>query len=524
MIRHKDTAVLVLLAAMALAVGFVFTLPVSAQAPGATTATQATSRQPSLEADQKNPAEPRELEEKTSVTKHTVRIGGQAVPYTATAGTLILRDDSGKPMASFFYVYYARDNVTDLGRRPMLYSFNGGPGTASVWMHMGFTGPRRVVYDENGFMVQPPFRFADNEHSIIDVADIVYVDPVGTGYSRMAPGEDPHKFHGLMEDIQSVGDFIRVFTIRYGRWKSPKFLIGESYGTTRASGLASYLQTTHQMYLNGVILVSMTNLGMTSGDDTGFATRLPHMTATAWYHKALSGDLQAKPLAEVLAEAERFALGDYLVALAKGGLLPAPERTSIARQMARLTGLSETYVLQSNLRVDIGRFRKELLRGRGLTVGRLDSRYTGVDRDAAGEANEFDPAMAHWDGPFANALADYLRDELDWKSEDKYYVWGNVRPWRSDPNTRVGEMLRRAMTQNPYLKVLVLAAYYDGGTDYFSAQYTMSHIDPSGAVSKRIQFAFYESGHMMYLRNADLAKAKKDVSTFISSSTPRGTN
>jgi carboxypeptidase C (cathepsin A) len=454
-------------------------------------------------------------------TRHTIRIGGQPVGYTATAGTQFLRDEGGKPVASMFYVYYAREGVSDTGRRPILYSFNGGPGTASVWMHMGFTGPRRAVYDEEGFMLQPPFRLHDNEQAILDIADIVYIDPVGTGYSRMLPGEDLHKFHGVSDDIAAMGDFIRVFTQRQGRWGSPKFLIGESYGTTRASGLVGYLQSTHQMYINGVILVSMTNLQYERGTDLSYATVLPYMTATAWYHKKLPADLQAKPLEAVLAESEKYAVNDYQVALFKGGLLGADERTAVAKQLSRLTGLSTDFIARSNIRIEKSRFWKELLRDRGLTVGRLDSRYTGTDRDASGEAPEGDPAMWAWDGPFAGAIHAYFRDELNWKIDDKYFVWGNVRPWRQDQDARVGEALRKAMTQNPYLQVLVLAGYYDGATDYFSARYTISHLDPSGALNKRFQFAFYESGHMMYLKNSALAKAKQDLVKFITGSTPR---
>ncbi len=487
----------------------------------ATTAAQARQdraaqpgRQPSAQSREKDAKGP-ELQERTSVTHHTIRVGGQAIAYTATAGTLVLRDSAEKPVASFFYVFYTRDNVADVSRRPIVYSFNGGPGTASMWMHLGFTGPRRVVYDEEGFMLQPPYRVSDNEHSILDVADIVYIDPVGTGYSRMAAGEDAHKFHGVLDDIKAMADVIRVFTGRQGRWKSPKFLIGESYGTTRAAGLVGYLQSEHQMYFNGVILVSMTNLGVERGVDVSYATALPYMTATAWYHKKLPADLQSKPLTEVLAESERFAMHDYLLALAKGGLVSADERATVAKNVARLTGVAPDFVLQSNLRIERNRFWKELLRERGLTVGRLDSRYTGTDVDSTGERPEGDPAMWAWDGPFAGAVNSYFRDELKWETDDKYYVWGDVRPWRPDPQTRVGDMLRRAMTQNPYLNVLVLEGYYDGATDYFSAQYTISHLDPSGALNKRFQFAFFESGHMMYLKNAALAKAKQDLTRFV---------
>jgi carboxypeptidase C (cathepsin A) len=464
-----------------------------------------------------------ELKETTSVTKHTIQVDGQTLRYTATAGTILLRDDKDKPQASVFYVAYTRDDVTDRARRPMFYSFNGGPGTASVWMHMGFTGPRKVVYDDEGFMLSPPFRLEDNTHTILDVADIVYIDPVGTGYSTMAPGEDPHKFHGVLDDIKSVAEFIRIYTTRNSRWDSPKFLIGESYGTTRAAGVVGHLQDQHQMYFNGVILVSMTGLDYQAGTDLGFALSLPYFTATAWYHKALAPELQSKPLRAVLQESEQFALDGYLDALVKGDKLPAAERDSIAAQVGRLAGLSQAYVVNSNLRIDRGRFRKELLRQRGVTVGRLDSRYTGRDRDAAGATNEFDPAMEAWNGPFAAVINKYFHDELKWETDQKYNIWGNVQPWRRDPATNTGEMLREAMTQNPFLRVLVLAAYYDGATDYFGAQYTMSHLDPSGAIKDRISFAFYESGHMMYVRKSDLAKSKQDLAQFVAAATAKGT-
>jgi carboxypeptidase C (cathepsin A) len=464
-----------------------------------------------------------ELKETTSVTKHTIDVGGQKIAYTATAGTIVLRDDKNKAEAAMFYVAYTRDDVTDKARRPIFYSFNGGPGTASVWMHMGFTGPRKVVYDDEGMMPAPPFRLADNDQAIFDLADIVYMDPVGTGYSRMAPGEDPHKYHGVMEDIRSVGEFIRLYTTRNSRWDSPKFLIGESYGTTRAAGLVNYLQQTHQMYFNGVILVSMTGLDYQAGTDVGFALSLPHYTATAWYHKALPADLQSKPLKAVLQESETFAMGAYLDALMKGDALSKTERDTVAAQVGRLAGLSKDYVVNSNLRIERGRFRKELLRTRGLTVGRLDSRYTGIDRDAAGATNEFDPAMEAWNGPFAAVINDYFRDELKWETDTKYNIWGDVQPWKRDQRTNTGEMLRGAMTQNPFLRVLVLASYYDGATDYFSAQHTMSHLDPSGAIRNRISFAFYESGHMMYVRKTDLAKAKHDIAEFVQQSLAKGT-
>jgi carboxypeptidase C (cathepsin A) len=464
-----------------------------------------------------------ELKETVSVTKHTIAIGRQTLRYTATAGTIALKDEKDKPQASMFYIAYTRDDVSDRAARPIFYSFNGGPGTASVWMHMGFTGPRRVVYDDEGMMLSPPFRLADNEHTILDIADIVYIDPVATGYSRMAAGEDPHKFHGTLDDIKSVAEFIRLWTTRNNRWDSPKFVIGESYGTTRAAGIAGYLQDQHQMYLNGVILVSSTGLDVESGSDLKFALLLPHFTATAWYHKALAPELQSKPLRSVLQESEQFALGPYLDALVKGDRLPTSERDSVAAQVGRLAGLSPAYVVNSNLRIESARFRKELLRSRGVTVGRLDSRYVGHDKDAAGATNEYDPALESWNGPFAAVVNKYFRDELKWETDQKYNIWGDVRPWRRDQGTNVGEMLRAAMTENPFLRVLVLASYYDGGTDYFSAEYTMSHIDPSGGLKDRFAFAFYESGHMMYVRKADLAKAKHDIAQFVTAALAKGT-
>jgi carboxypeptidase C (cathepsin A) len=397
----------------------------------------------------------------------------------------------------------------------MIFSFNGGPGTASVWMHMGYTGPRRVTYDDDGFAQRPPSGLEDNPHSIIDVADIVYMDPIGTGFSRMVEGEDLHKFHGKNADIQSVGDFIHTFLIRKDRWASPKFVIGESYGTTRAAGLAGSLLSRFQIYLNGVVLVSMTGLDLDRGPDVGYAMALPQRTATAWYHHQLNADLQRKPLKEVLAEAETFASGEYLTALAKGDRINAAERDQIAQKVARLTGLDAGYVKTADLRVDARRFWKELLRDQRLTLGRLDSRYLGIDKDAAGENPEYDPALADWNGPFGNAVNKYLRSELKFNPDLQYYVWGNVRPWAQDEGTSVAELLRSGMRDNPYLRVMIQGGYYDAATDYYSAMYTISHIQPGGELKDRFRFNFYESGHMMYLRKPDLGNANNDLRSFI---------
>jgi carboxypeptidase C (cathepsin A) len=381
-------------------------------------------------------------------------------------------------------------------------------------MHMGYTGPRRVQYDEEGFALRPPVGLEDNPYSILDVADIVYIDPVATGFSRMVEGEDEHMYHGTLSDIASVADFIRLFITRKDRWDSPKFVIGESYGTTRASGLAGYLADAHQIYLNGVILVSMTNLNVEAGPDVRYATALPQLAATAWYHRQLPTDLQTRPLRDVLDEVEGFALSDYLRALVAGDRLTDAERRSVAEQVARYTGVDPAYVLSANLRMDTSRFWKELLRDQRLTVGRLDSRYVGVDRDAAGETPEYDPAMADWDGPFGNAVNLYLRRELGYDPDLQYNIWGPVRPWNRDDGANVGEMLRSGMQANPYLKVLIQGGYFDAATDYFSAAYTISHIQPGGEFQDRFRFAWHESGHMMYLRQEDLESANQELRDF----------
>ena len=460
-------------------------------------------------------------EETLSVTKHSIQIDGKTLNYTATAGTILLKEDNGKPLASFFFIAYTKDGVKDKSRRPLLFSFNGGPGTASVWLHLGALGPRRVLYDDEGFALQPPYRLVDNEYSVLDVTDIVFIDPVATGYSRMVPGEDPHKYHGVMEDIESVGEFIRLYVTRNKRWESPKFVIGESYGTTRASGLAGHLQDRHLMYLNGVMLVSTTSLGVETGSDLSYALITPHYAATAWYHKKLPSDLQSKKLRDVLDEVEKFALGEYTLALVKGNQLTADERAVIVSKLSRYTGISGDYIEKANLRIERSRFRKELLRDENRTVGRLDSRYKGIDRDSVGERNEHDPAMGDWEGTFAGTFSHYIRTELKYETDLSYEIWGDVRPWKRDRYVSVGEMLRRAMTKNEYLKVFIAEGYYDAATDYFTAEYVFSHLDLNGELKDRITFGYYESGHMMYIRKASLAKLKNDLAEFIQSALPK---
>jgi carboxypeptidase C (cathepsin A) len=443
-----------------------------------------------------------------------VTIGGNRVPYTATAGTLPVYDTDGKAMAALFYVYYERSDVQDRTNRPLAFSFNGGPGSSSVWMHLGYTGPRRVIVDAEGFPVRP-YGFRENNESILDITDIVYVDPVNVGFSRPLEGQDPANFFGVNPDIEYLGRWIELFVTRHDRWASPKFLIGESYGTTRVSGLAFELQNAQKMFLNGIVLVSPTGLGIERDGPVREALYLPHYAATAWYHGQLEPELQRQDLETMLPEVERFTVEEYLPALTHGGFLEDSVRTSIGRRVARYAGVSEEFVLNNNLAIPIEHWRKELMRDERLTVGRLDARYQGVDGDAAGTSYDYDPAMAAWNHSFTPAINIYLRDVLGFETDLTYYtIGGPVRPWdRSDDTT--GEDLRRAMAENPFLKTMIQSGYYDGGTDYFSARYTMWQIDRSGQLRDRFRFHLYRSGHMMYLRDEDLTTSNEHIRDFV---------
>lgn len=459
-----------------------------------------------------------------SVTHHTIQIDGKPLKYTATTGYMLLKDEKEKPKANVFFVAYTKDGVKDKSLRPVTFAFNGGPGSSSVWLHLGALGPRKVLLSDKGFPLAKPFRLVDNEYSILDVTDVVMVDPVSTGYSRAVKGVNPKEFHGFNEDIESTGEFIRLYIAKYERWASPKFLLGESYATTRSAGLSGFLQgRRHGMYLNGIILVSSVlnwqTLRFHRGNDLPYIVFLPTYTATAWYHKKLSQDLQKSDLRDVLAEAEQFALEEYSLALIKGNTLPEDEKKDIIQKLARYTGLSPKYVEQTNMRITLYRFAKELLRDEGYTVGRLDSRFKGKDADSAGEGYEFDPSNAAIYGPFAATLNHYLRSELKYKNDIPYAISGNVRPWnfRNVENRylNVAETLRQAMSQNQFLKVFVTNGYYDGATPYFATEYTFSHLDLNNEFKGRIKMGYYEAGHMMYIRKASHAKFKKDIADFI---------
>ncbi|MHA4896604.1 S10 family peptidase [Pedobacter sp. PWIIR3] len=458
--------------------------------------------------------------ESSVVTNHTLNIKGKAVPYKATAGTLPVWDEEGKAIAGLFYTYYERSDIHDKSARPLVISFNGGPGSASVWMHIAYTGPVVLNIDDEGYPVQP-YGYKENSASILDVADIVYVDPVNTGYSRAISKDVPtNKFFGVRADIRYLAEWINTFVTRNNRWASPKYLIGESYGTTRVSGLALELQSSQWMYLNGVILVSPTDLGIERGSVMDASLRLPYFAATAWYHKMLPADLQSKRLTEMLPEVENFTVNELLPAVAKGGFLSMDEKIKIAAKMARYSGISEKIFLQNNLDVSTGLFWKELLRDKGFTVGRLDSRYKGIDRADAGSEPDFNAELTSWLHSFTPAINMYLRNELNYKTDLKYNMFGSVYPWDNTGN-RTGEDLRSAMAQNPYLHLLVQSGYYDGACDYFNAKYNMWQLDPSGKLKERMTWQGYESGHMMYLRKPDLAAANESIRDFILKSLPK---
>lgn len=455
----------------------------------------------------------------SNTTEHEVQIKGNKVPYTTTVGNLPVYSEDGEIIASLFYTYYQRSDVRDKTRRPLVFSFNGGPGSASVWMHIGYTGPKKLKIDDEGYPIQP-YGVDDNPHSILDVADIVFVNPVNVAFSRMVH-EDAERetFFGVNADIEYLAQWINTFVSRENRWPSPKYLIGESYGTTRVSGLAEELQSAHWMYLNGVILVSPTGLGVDRDGPVGDATPLPYYTATAWYHNALTPALQNKDLDEILPEVEEFTINEYIPALAKGGFISNAEKNRIAERVSYYSGISKEAVLDWNLRISTSFFWKELLRDQGLTVGRLDSRYRGIDRENGGERYDFDPALTAWNHAFTPAINHYLRDNLGYETDLQYWTFGPVHPWdRSGDNT--GENLRSAMAENPYLHVMIQSGYYDGGTNYFDAKYTMWNMDPSGRLKDRLSFKGYRSGHMMYLRAEDLATSNEDIRVFIENSIP----
>lgn len=472
--------------------------------------------------------------EKLSTTQHTVHAGGTELSYTATAGTLVLKREDGKARASIFFVAYTLDSATDKAKRPLTFAFNGGPGSSSVWLHMGALGPRRVNLPPDGSAPAPPYQIVDNEDTCLKYTDLVFIDPVSTGFSRAAPGESPSQFHGYDADLEEVADFIRLYLTKFDRWPSPKFLAGESYGTTRAAGLSEYLLHQDGIYLNGISLISSVlnfeTINFAAGHDLPYILYLPSYTAAAWYHKKLPPDLQNGTLLSAIDQARKFAAGEYSLALMKGDKLTAAERTDLGKKLSRLTGLRPEFIAESNFRVVVFRYFKELLRDERRTIGRYDDRLEGIDLDAAGSNAEYDPSYAAVQGAFTAAFNDYVRSELKYETDIPYEILtGKVQPWsyakQQNQYLNVSEPLRQAMTQNPAMRVLSMNGYYDMATPFFATEYVVSHMGLDPSLAGNMTFAYCEAGHMMYTRQVcldSLSKAMTNLYTAALEAGPAG--
>lgn len=460
-----------------------------------------------------------ELKEEIVETHNKARIGGQDIAYTAYTGTLPLFDN-GKPKASIFFVAYFKEGVQKTADRPITYIFNGGPGSSSVWLHMGAFGPKRVELNSDGKIVAP-YELKDNEYSLLDTTDLVFIDPISTGFSKTVDGEEPKQYYEYDEDIKSIEEFIRYFTSKYKRWESPKFLMGESYGTARAAGLALRLHDNDFFYLNGVILVSSILNFQTvrdgGGNDLPYIMFLPTYTSTAWYHHKLDDTLQ-KDLHEAIAQSEEFAQGEYATALLKGDLLSLTEKKEIASKMASLTGLSEDYILNSNLRVPVFRFMKEFLRKDKRIIGRFDSRFLGIESDSCCSMVTEDPSIDIVAGAFSGTVNQYLRTTLNWDKPAPYTLITSLPDWNINrsknayPN--LSDDLKSVMNKNPDLKVFVASGAYDLATPYFATDYTFNHLDLDPSLKPNLDLKYYEAGHMMYLHSPSLIKLRKDLADF----------
>ena len=464
--------------------------------------------------------------EKVSTTKHTANIGGKSIAYTANTGTMVLRDDEGKPKATVFYIAYTKDQE-DVGTRPITFFFNGGPGSASIWLDMGIMSPKHPEMGPEGAQPAPPYDLVDNPNSPLDVTDLVQVDAMATGYSRPGPGAKATDYTGAENDIAMFGQFIRNYLDKYDRWGSPKYLFGESYGTFRSAGLASYLQSREGIELNGIMLLGTVldfqYIAPSPTNDIGYSAFLPTYTATAWYHKKLPADLQRLTLEQAVQQARDYAFGDYMVAMAKGNKLTEAERNTVAQQLARLTGVSPQFALNTNLRIDPGTYRTELLRDRRETVGRYDSRMIGLNGNASSTREDYDPSDVAPSGAFMAAFMRYLHEDLDFKTNLQYYMGGRAGRWDYSsfggyagyPNEV--ESLRSAMAKDPYLRVMVGAGYYDMATPFANAEYTFDHLGFDQTYRDRVQFKYYKSGHMAYLNQESAKQLKSDIAQFIAS-------
>jgi carboxypeptidase C (cathepsin A) len=463
--------------------------------------------------------------ERIVTTHHTTSVNGKPITYTTHAGTMVLRDDDGKPKASVFFIAHTRDHQ-DAATRPITFYFNGGPGSASIWLDMGIMSPMHPEMGPNGSQPAPPYNLVENPNSPLDVTDLVQIDAMGTGYSRPAKGVKETDFTGSKNDIAMFGEFIRDYLDKYHRWESPKYLFGESYGTYRSAGLASELQDAEGIELNGIMLLGtvldLQYIAPSPTNDIAYSTFLPSYTATAWYHKKLPSDLQSQTLEQVVQQARDYAFGDYLTSLAKGNRLTPAERSTVAQQVARLTGVSQQFVQNTNLRIDPGTFRTELLRDRREIVGRYDSRMIGINGNAASTRQDYDPSDVAPSGAFMSAFMHYLHDDLDYSSNLQYYMGGHSGRWDWGPGGYAGypstaDDLRMAMAKDPYLHVMVGAGYYDTATPFANAEYTFDHLGFDQTYRDRVSFKYYESGHMAYLNQASAKQLKSDIASFIAS-------
>jgi carboxypeptidase C (cathepsin A) len=458
-----------------------------------------------------------------------IEIDGKAIAYTARTGTLTLKNGKGKDRATIFYMAYIRNDVDDKTTRPVTFCFNGGPGSSSVWLHLGAFGPRKVKMNDDGTALSPPAVLEDNPLSILDSTDLIFIDPVSTGYSRPAEGTEARSFHGYDEDLESVADFIRLYVTQFERWGSPKFLAGESYGTIRAAGLSNRLQSKYGMYLNGIVLVSTVldfqTLSAAPGNDLPHISYLPTYAATAWFHQQLDKDLQKMSVSELAMKVRNFAETDYAAALMAGDRLSSKDHSRIVKELARYTSLPESVIEANNLRVGMSRYAKELLRDQRRTVGRFDGRYRGVDHDWGNDRFSYDASFTAIHGPISTSLNDYLRRELKYKSELPYEILtGHVQPWNygrfKNRYLNVSGELRTAMATNPHLKVFVASGYYDLATPFAGADYTMAHLGLPKELQSNVTTEYYEGGHMMYLRKQCLQKMRRDLVRFIDDARP----
>jgi carboxypeptidase C (cathepsin A) len=474
------------------------------------------------------PAPPPPREE-SSVTDHTVKIGAQTISYKATAATILLKNEKEEPTALIYYTAYTRSDAKDMAQRPIAFVYNGGPGSASVWLHMGAFGPKRVVTANAEPTPPPPYKVADNAGSLLDKTDLVFIDPVGTGFSHAVGKAQDKDFWGVDSDVKSLAELITIYVSRNDRWNSPKFLIGESYGTFRSAALSNYLQNHDGMYFNGIVLISsVLDLGTISfnpGDDQAYIFYLPSYAATAWYHNVLAN--RPDKVNSLIDEARQFAQTEYASALMKGSRLSAAEKTDLAKKISRFTGLSEDYLIKANLRVNLPQFMEELQRNRGLTTGRLDARFSGFTYDLLGEFANSDPQSDAITGAYTAAFNSYVRDELKFGQDKKYRTGsdeaGNNWEWKhkvgenygfpGSPNVE-GDLIQ-AMLTNPHLQVEVENGLYDLATPFFATEYTMEHLGLPEKLQKNIHLQYYDAGHMMYLHDEDLAKLKANIGAFL---------